>query len=103
MRFNCLSPGPIETKGAFSRLDPLGKFKESSPKTIPLGRFGEVEEFANLATYMLSDYANWMTGTVVTLDGGQFPFMAGTCNNLVQVDKETWKVMEKAIRSVKGS
>ena len=31
---------------------------------IPVGRLGEVEEFANLSTYVVSDYANWMTGTV---------------------------------------
>jgi len=31
---------------------------------IPIGRLGEVEELANVATYVLSDYANWMTGEV---------------------------------------
>ena len=34
---------------------------------IPTGRLGEVEELANLATYILSDYANWMTGEVCTV------------------------------------
>ena len=31
---------------------------------IPTGRLGEVEELANLAMYILSDYASWMTGEV---------------------------------------
>jgi hypothetical protein len=38
---------------------------------------GEVEENANLATYLLSDYSSWMSGTVVVLDGGNLPYMAG--------------------------
>ena len=31
---------------------------------MPTGRLGEVEELANLAMYVLSDYASWMTGEV---------------------------------------
>ena len=34
-------------------------------KRIPVGRLGEVEELANLASYIVSDYANWMTGEVI--------------------------------------
>merc|ERR550532_2508826 len=40
MRFNCISPGPIETKGAFSRLDPTGQFMEKFMDRIPEGRIG---------------------------------------------------------------
>jgi enoyl-[acyl-carrier-protein] reductase (NADH) len=32
---------------------------------------GEQEELSNLAAYLLSDYANWMTGQVIDLDGGE--------------------------------
>jgi len=34
---------------------------------LPTGRFGEVEELANLVLYIVSDYANWMTGEVTQL------------------------------------
>ncbi|ELU08250.1 hypothetical protein CAPTEDRAFT_168082 [Capitella teleta] len=64
MRFNCIAPGPIETKGAFSRLDPTGRFKQKAMNRIPAGRLGEAEELANLSAYILSDYASWMTGSV---------------------------------------
>lgn len=37
---------------------------QSAIEAIPVGRLGEVEELANLATYMCSDYANWMTSEV---------------------------------------
>ena len=36
-------------------------------KRIPVGRMGEVEEIANLAAYLVSDYASWMSGEVSSL------------------------------------
>ena len=49
---NCIAPGPIYTEGAFSRLDPSGHFMNEAIKNLPVGRLGEVEEIANLASYM---------------------------------------------------
>jgi 2,4-dienoyl-CoA reductase len=66
-----IAPGPIETEGAFSRLDPTGQFKAMSIQRLPAKRLGEPEELANLAAFLCSDYAAWMTGTVVTFDGGE--------------------------------
>ena len=61
---NCISPGPIETEGAFERLDPSGQMMAEGVKAIPAGRLGEVEEIANLATYLCSDYASWINTEV---------------------------------------
>lgn len=52
---------------------------------VPVGRLGEVEEFANLATYMVSNYASWLNGEVIQLDGGQLPNMSGMFNGLSKV------------------
>lgn len=103
IRFNAIAPGPIETKGAFSRLDPTGKFRKLMIDRLPTGRMGEVEELANLASYLVSDYANWLTGEVIHLDGGESPFMAGEFNALQSVTKNEWDLMEKMIRSTRGS
>ena len=54
-------------------------------KSIPVGRLGEVKELANLATYIVSDYASWLNGAVITFDGGQVAHMAGLFNQLDQV------------------
>jgi len=35
---------------------------------------GEKEELSNLAIYLLSDYANWITGQVIEMDGGEVKF-----------------------------
>merc|ERR1719278_1124278 len=73
---NCIAPGPIYTEGAFSRLDPSGTMINQAVKAIPTGRLGEVEEIANLATYMCSDYASWLNTESVTFDGGEFRSLA---------------------------
>merc|ERR1719266_3183407 len=99
IRMNCIAPGPIYTEGAFKRLDPSGEMIAEGIKAIPAGRLGEVEEIANLATYVCSDYANWINADTITLDGGEFRSLAGEFNKLREVPKEAWDMMEKMIRS----
>ena len=82
MRFNCIAPGPIYTEGAFSRLDPTGQFMNHAIKNMPTGRLGEIEEIANLASYVVSPYASWLTGDTITFDGGEFNALAGEFNAL---------------------
>ncbi|XP_076827689.1 2,4-dienoyl-CoA reductase [(3E)-enoyl-CoA-producing], mitochondrial [Brachyhypopomus gauderio] len=103
MRFNVIQPGPIKTKGAFSRLDPTGKFEKSMMERIPVGRLGTPGEIANLAAYLCSDYASWVSGAIIRMDGGEYVSMAGEFNGLKVVTKEEWAMMEAMIRSTKGS
>lgn len=103
MRFNCISPGPIETKGAFSRLDPTGQFMDLFMDRIPEGRIGEVGEFANLASYLLSDYSSWVNGQVIRLNGGEYPAASGMFTGLKQVSNEQWDQLQAMIKQVKGS
>ena len=55
---------------------------------IPIGRLGEIEELSNLATYLVSDYTNWITGEIIAFDGGQLPYMAGMFNLLTKVNHQ---------------
>lgn len=103
MRFNVIQPGPIRTKGAFSRLDPTGMFEKAMIGRIPVGRLGTPEEIANLAAYLCSDYASWVSGAIIRMDGGEYVSMAGEFNELRQVTKEQWDMMEAMIRNTKGS
>ncbi|CAB3978576.1 Hypothetical predicted protein [Paramuricea clavata] len=97
MRFNAIAPGPIETEGAFSRLDPTGEFKEEAINKLPTSRLGEINELANLAAYLVSDYSNWLTGEVIILDGGETAGM-GEFNGLLKVTNEQWDMLEAMVR-----
>ncbi|KAM9113674.1 LOW QUALITY PROTEIN: 2,4-dienoyl-CoA reductase [(3E)-enoyl-CoA-producing], mitochondrial-like [Pangshura tecta] len=102
MRFNVIQPDPIRTKG-FTRLDPTGEFEKETIGRMPCGRLGTVEEIANLATYLCSEYASWVTGAVIRMDGGEYVSMAGQFNDLKKVANEQWDMMEALIRKTKGS
>jgi NAD(P)-dependent dehydrogenase (short-subunit alcohol dehydrogenase family) len=49
------------------------EFLESSGRRVPLGRMGDAAEFANLACFLASDHASYITGTAINVDGGMAP------------------------------
>jgi len=49
------------------------EFLEPQRKQIPLGRNGEAEEFANMACFLVSDAASYVTGCAINVDGGRTP------------------------------
>jgi 3-oxoacyl-[acyl-carrier protein] reductase len=51
----------------------LDDYLTAASKPIPLGRFGKPEEFANLACFLASDAASYITGTAINVDGGSSP------------------------------
>lgn len=72
IRVNAIAPGPVHTPGASERLFPDPMIVEGIRKTIPLRRFATLEEVAQAATYLLSDYASYVTGEAFVIDGGQW-------------------------------
>ena len=70
IRVNAVAPGPIDTPQTRERLWPDEDLRRRVLAKIPAGRFGREEEVANLCAYVVSDYAAYMTGEVVILDGG---------------------------------
>ena len=67
VRCNAVAPGFIKTAMTDKLKDEI---KESYVSAIPLGRFGEVEDIANLVAFLASDDAKYITGQVVNVDGG---------------------------------
>uniref|UniRef100_A0A0N5A5F3 2,4-dienoyl-CoA reductase, mitochondrial n=1 Tax=Parastrongyloides trichosuri TaxID=131310 RepID=A0A0N5A5F3_PARTI len=73
MRFNVIAAGPVPTKGAFGNLSnrSMEETIEMISKTVPVGRCGDVQEIANLASFITSDFASWLNGAIIDFDGGQ--------------------------------
>lgn len=95
IRMNAIAPGPFPTKGAWDRLVPntdLGKILESKN---PTGRHGEHIELANLASFLVSDFAGFINGEVVTIDGGEWLQGAGEFNFLKAMKSEDWESLKR--------
>lgn len=101
IRVNAISPGPFPTEGAWKRLMPGDLAERLKPeKRIPFGRVGDHQELANLAAYLLSDYASYINGETVVIDGGEWLQSGGEFNDLHIVTDEMWDMLA-AMRSKK--
>ncbi|MGI0406225.1 3-oxoacyl-ACP reductase FabG [Helicobacter himalayensis] len=69
VRFNCITPGFIRTDMTESLKDEV---KENYVKNIPLARFGETKEVANVVAFLLSDESSYITGEVIKVNGGLY-------------------------------
>jgi len=70
IRANALVPGWIETQGTAWSLTDKAAVAAEIKTFLPMGRLGRPEEMANVALFMVSDLASYMTGSVVVADGG---------------------------------
>jgi NAD(P)-dependent dehydrogenase (short-subunit alcohol dehydrogenase family) len=72
VRVNVICPGGVDTPifESFLPADQVAGAKEFFEKTTPLGRIGTPADIANAALYLASDAAGWVTGAVLTVDGG---------------------------------
>jgi len=69
VRVNAIAPGPIaDTEGVERLLPPA--LREHYRASIPLRRFGRVDEIADVALWLASDAASLVTGAIVVADGG---------------------------------
>ena len=93
---NAIAPGPFPTEGAWSRLIPSKQFEEHAINKHPMRRFGKHEELCNLATFLLSDMAEYINGECVVIDGGQWLRGAGEFNDLALLPDAVWEQMEAA-------
>lgn len=95
IRANAIAPGSFETKGAWDRLFPEPLRKQIDPAgRVPLGRLGNHTELANLAAYLLSPYAAFINGEVVTIDGGEWLEGAGQFSAFRHITDEMWDMWE---------
>jgi 3-oxoacyl-[acyl-carrier protein] reductase len=73
IRVNAIAPGSIEFPGGVwdQRKSENPSLYERTLKSIPFGRFGSADEVAEVALFLASSHARWITGQVISVDGGQ--------------------------------
>jgi NAD(P)-dependent dehydrogenase (short-subunit alcohol dehydrogenase family) len=69
-RANAVAPGPIET-GMLNRFTGNAERKAGLVSSVPLGRVGKPDEIANALVFLASDKAAFITGHVLSVDGGK--------------------------------
>jgi len=71
VRINCVRPGIVFTESGFENYGPAGDiFLDRILPTMPAGRFASPEEISSAVCWLLSDGASYVTGSVVSVDGG---------------------------------
>lgn len=71
IRANCITPGPTDDTEGMRRLAPTPEIRHRVEQGVPLRRFGTKDELADLALFLCSDAAAYITGAVYVCDGGQ--------------------------------
>lgn len=72
VRVNVLTPGATADTGAVTQLFPTTEDQQRITTSVPLGRLAERTEIANAAAFLLSDYASYITGDNLVMDGGKW-------------------------------
>jgi NAD(P)-dependent dehydrogenase (short-subunit alcohol dehydrogenase family) len=93
IRLNAIAAGPIPTDYAWEMLNPTSKSSVGATQAdqVPLGRFGTIEELANLDIFLLSDACDYLTGHTIAMDGGQHLAGPGTFAGLTSLSDEDWQ------------
>ena len=95
IRHVAIAPGAFPTPATRKNLFPLEGMEKALLERIPLGRTGNLEEIANLATYLISEEASFINGEVVTIDGGEWLRGAGEFSGLSVLSDEQWDMIKE--------
>lgn len=100
IRLNAIAPGPFPTKGAWERLSP-GQSTEGdgSREGIPMGRVGQMDELKNLASFLMADGCDYLTGQTIAIDGAMHLASGGNFSRLSKLSEEEWDGMREMIRT----
>lgn len=78
IRVNAIQPGPIDGTEGMERLSPTPEIRRQIEGMLPLKRYGEKQEIADLVLFLCSPAARYITGAIIPCDGGQALVGGGT-------------------------
>ena len=98
IRLNAIAPGPFPTEGATQRLRPGSSFGEST-KVNPMRRVGEMSELQNLATFLMADGCEWLTGETIAIDGAGYLATGAYFTELDKMSDADWQKAREMIKA----
>ena len=99
IRLNAIAPGEIPTEGMSKRLSPGAEPGAATTERNPMGRVGRIEELQNLATFLMSDGCDWLTGEMIAMDGAQALATGGNFYELRRWGDAEWAAAREAIQA----
>lgn len=70
VRINSVIPGPIDNTEGMNRLAPTEVMRSAVVKSVPLERMGTTDDIAHACLFLSSEYASYITGAILPVDGG---------------------------------
>jgi len=98
IRLNAIAPGIFPTEGANKRLSPTQDWKDGVVRN-PMNRVGRMSELQNLATFLMADGVEWLTGETIAIDGAGHFQNGASFTDLADLSDEQWAAMREAIRN----
>ena len=104
IRLNAIAPGPFPTEGAWARLrisksSETPSDSETSGDGGPMGRVGQIHELQNLATFLVSDGCEYLTGETIAIDGAGWLEGASGFSRLKSWTDDDWENAREAIKA----
>ncbi|KAF8331493.1 NAD-P-binding protein [Cantharellus anzutake] len=106
VRSNVIAPGPIAETEGYSRLSTGSEETiRASQSRYPLGRAGDLRDVSNAAIWLFSPAANWITGQVLAVDGGEYHVTSGMVPDYPQnvLDPDSMKGLIKNTKGVRST
>lgn len=98
IRINAVAPGPFPTEYAWQMLSPTddAKIGATQADEVPMGRYGEIQELANLMILLLGDGCDYITGETICIDGGHHLAAPSTFAGLNKLSDDAWRKIREA-------
>jgi NAD(P)-dependent dehydrogenase (short-subunit alcohol dehydrogenase family) len=99
IRLNAIAPGAFPTDGMSKRLYP-GREDSGRDEGSPMGRVGEMSELQNLATFLMADGVQWLTGQTLTIDGANSLATGGNFYHFKDWSDDDWANARDSIKAL---
>jgi NAD(P)-dependent dehydrogenase (short-subunit alcohol dehydrogenase family) len=105
IRLNAVAPGPFPTEYAWQMLNPTddSAIGATQASEVPLGRYGEIEELANLMILLLSDGCDYLTGETICIDGGHHLAAPSTFAGLSKLSDDAWRKIRESSKDASAA